>query len=404
MAFEAVVSKACLDFESACAAAASLAQPLGCERVALEDAHGRVLAEPVIARSDSPPFPVSAMDGYAVRDADVGDGPAALLIVGECFAGDAPPSEPLAAGCCLRVFTGAPTPPGADRVVVQEIVERAGDRALIARPVAGGRHIRAAGTDFRAGEMLLPRGARLKALVAAAGADVAELSVFSRPRVSILGTGSELADPGDAWRTCGAVADSVSLGVAALARDWGADVVARRRLDDDLKGLTTAAAEALDASDIVVVTGGASVGERDYAKAMFVPLGLELVVPKVAMKPGKPVWIGRTPGKIVVGLPGNPSSAMIAARLLLAPILAGLGGRDPNDAWAWRPAPLSAPLEAGGARETFVRAISSPSGAKPSSCQDSSGQKSLAGCDLLLRLRPGDPARAAGDLVDSLAL
>jgi molybdopterin molybdotransferase len=405
MAFDAgTTSMPMLDVDSACAAVAALARPLGAERVTIGDAQGRVLASPLVAQRDTPASPVSAMDGYAVRESDLAVSPVSLLIVGECFAGEAPPTAPLPRGGCLRVFTGAPLPAGADRVVMQEIVQRVGDRALIAEPPTGGRHARPAGADFAAGETLLPAGARLnaQALVVAAGADLAELSVIRRPRVSILGTGSELAEPGTAWRRPGAIAESVSFGVAALARDWGAEVVARRRAADDLGDLTTAAAAALDDADVVVVTGGASVGERDYAKAMFAPFGLEFAVCSVAMKPGKPVWVARAAGRIVVGLPGNPSAAMVTARLFLAPILAGLGGRDPCDAWAWRPVRLAAPLDACGDRETFVRAASSTLGAIPAAGQDSSGQRTLAVSDMLLRRRPGEATVAVGDLAQAL--
>jgi molybdopterin molybdotransferase len=393
-----------LDVDGACAAVAALARPLGAERVAIAEAHGRVLAEPIVAQRDAPVSPVSAMDGYAVREADLADGPVSLRIVGECFAGEAPPAARLPRGGCLRVFTGAPLPPGADRVIVQEIVQRVGDRALIAEPPTGGRHVRPAGADFAAGETLLPPGATLDArrLVVAAGADLAKLLVVRRPRVSILGTGSELAEPGSAWRTPGAIAESVSFGVAALARDWGAEVVARRRAADELAGLTAAAAAALGEADVVVVTGGASVGERDYAKAMFAPFGMAFAVCKVAMKPGKPVWVARVADRIVVGLPGNPSAAMVTARLFLAPILAGLGGRAPDDAWVWRPVRLAAPLEACGERETFVRAASSPQGAIPAASQDSSGQKALAASDLLLRRRSGEAALAVGETAVAL--
>jgi molybdopterin molybdotransferase len=405
MAFDAATAPTpMLDVDGTCAALAALARPLGAETVAIGHAHGRVLASPLVARRNAPPVPVSAMDGYAVRDADLTGGPVSLGVVGECFAGDPPPAAPLGAGEALRVFTGAALPPGADRVVIQELVQRVSDGILVAARPAGGRHVRPAGGDFAAGETLLHAGVTLtaRALVVAAGADAAALRVFRRSRVSILGTGSELADPGEAWRTPGAIPESVTLGVAALARDWGAQVVARRRAADDLTCLTAAAAEALDEADVVVVTGGASVGERDYAKAMFAPFGLEFVVCKVAMRPGKPVWVARAAGRIVVGLPGNPSAAMVTARLFLAPLLAGLGGRDAGEAWAWAPVRLAAPLSACGDHETFVRAASSAHGAIPAPSQDSSGQKALGTSDLLLRRRPGEAALAAGETAVAL--
>jgi molybdopterin molybdotransferase len=383
---------------------AALARPLDAERVPLEDADGRVLARPLVAPRCTPAHPVSAMDGYAVRDADLAGGPVRLPIAGRWFAGDARPREPLAPGVCARVFTGAPVPKGADRVVIQEEVGETDSIALFADPARAARHIRPAGSDFRRGETLLAAGARLtpQAMVLAAAADLADVDVVRRPRVAILATGSELAAPGTAGQRPGAIPESVSFGVAALARAWGAVVTFRRRLGDDLPVLTAAAGEALAAADVVVVTGGASVGEKDYAKAMFAPHGLEPVFCKVAMKPGKPVWIGRVGAKIVVGLPGNPSAALVTARLFLAPILAGLGGRDPAEAWRWTELPMAEPLSMCGERESFLRARRTAHGVRLAGSQDSSGQKALASADLLVRRRVGQGSLAAGELVEVL--
>jgi molybdopterin molybdotransferase len=161
-----------------------------------------------------------------------------------------------------------------------------------------------------------------------------------------------------------------------------------------------AAGEALEAADLVVVTGGASVGEKDYAKAMFAPHGLELIFSKVAIKPGKPVWLGRAGSTLVLGLPGNPTSAMVTARLLLAPLVAGLAGR--SGALGWRTLALGAPLPACDERETFHRARLTATGAVPLGNQDSSAQKALADADLLLRSRPHDPPREAGEEIETL--
>lgn len=390
-------------FDEACAVISGLAGPLGTEQVRLDEADGRILAAPVSAASAAPAFAVSAMDGYAVRDADLGPGGAALRVVGESFAGPLSFRGVLEPGCCVRIFTGAAVPEGADRVVVQEVVRRDGDMAVIPAPT-GGRHIRAAGSDFAAGEVLLERGRRLtpQAMIAAAAADRPSLEVFRRPRVTILSTGDELVEPGQAAGRPGAIPDSVSLGVTALSRAWGAEVVGRRRLDDDLPALSAAAGEALQAADVVVTTGGASVGEKDFARVMFAPFGLEVAIDKVAMKPGKPVWVGRAGGRIVVGLPGNPTSALVTARLFLAPILAAMGGRPAAEAWNWRAAPLAAPLAAGGARESFERARQGLAGVAPVASQDSSAQKELARADVLVRRPPGAPALSAGALADVL--
>jgi molybdopterin molybdotransferase len=338
------------------------------------------------------------MDGYAVRDADLATLPARLPIATVAFAGRADvPSLPT--GTCVRVFTGGPVPHGADRVVVQEIVGRDGDMALFEVTPGPGNHIRAAGSDFRAGDTLLPAGTVLgfRAMVAAAAADVANLSVVRRPRIVILGTGDELAEPGQALETPGSIPESVSFGVAALARQCGGEVVERRRLTDTPETLEAAARLALSEADLVVVTGGASVGEKDYARSMFAPFGLELIFSKVAIKPGKPVWFGRAGGALILGLPGNPTSALVTARLFMAPLVAGLAGRDPAALLSWRDMTLSAPLKSCGDRETFERGRLVGDGVTGLAVQDSATQMALATADVLIRRRAGAPAVNAGD-------
>jgi molybdopterin molybdotransferase len=383
-----------IGFDEALARVVAAAKPLGIEQVRLGEAHRRVLAKPVTALVDSPPADVSAMDGYAVRDADL---PGQLRVIGESYPGCAFAGD-VRAGECVRIFTGAPVPAGTDRVVIQEEATREGD-AVSVGGAAGGRHIRARGADFSRADTLLHAGRRLdaRALVAAAGADLAEVEVWRRPGMAILGTGDELAEAGRARATPGAIPESVSLGVAALAQDWGAEVVARRRLPDDLALLAQAAAEALAAADLVVVTGGASVGEKDFAKPMFGD-ALELVFSRVAIKPGKPVWFGRAGGKLVMGLPGNPTSAMVTARLLLAPLLAGMSGREPI--LRWRNAVLADGLPATGNRETFYRAAAEGEAARVLDNQESGAQRALAAADLLIRRRAGAAAAQPGEMVE----
>lgn len=393
-----------ISFDEALALIVAAATPLDRETVALADASGRVLAAPVVAGLDSPASDTSAMDGYAVREAEVADLPARLPVVGESFASRGFDGR-MGAGECVRIFTGAPLPEGADRVVLQEIVGRDGDTALFDRAPGGERFVRAMGSDFRAGDVLLGAGRRLdpRAMVAAAAADRATIEVWRRPRIVVLATGDELAEPGMAAGVPGAIPESVSFGVAALIAQYGGEVVARRRLKDDPASLEAAAAEALDAADLVVVTGGASVGEKDYARAMFGPAGLELVFSKVAIKPGKPVWLGRARGKLVLGLPGNPTSAMVTGRLFLGPLVAGLSGETNGGFMNWWPARLGAGLEACGDRETFHRAAWREGRVHPLTDQASSAQKALAAADLLIRRRPGEPEAAAGDEVETLA-
>lgn len=388
-------------FDEAVALVAAAARPIGAETVALEEAAGRVLARPVVARIESPRTDVSAMDGFAVREADLASFPARLRVVGESFAG-AGWDGAIGPGECARIFTGAPVPAGADRVVIQENVVRESEVAVIAGHPGAAIHIRRRGGDFAAGDTLLAAGRLLgpRAIVAAAAADLAEMKVYSRPRAWILSTGDELAEPGMAAARGDAIPESVSFGVAALACDWGGEVAGKTRLRDELEAMEQAAAEALGKADLVIVTGGASVGEKDFAKAMFAPAGLELVFAKVAIKPGKPVWLGRAGGRLVIGLPGNPTSALVTARLLLAPLIAGMSGRAPGEALRWRTMPLAAALGECGPRETFHRARLTGGEVEVLSNQDSSAQKVLAEADLLVRQRAGSPALAAGEAVE----
>jgi molybdopterin molybdotransferase len=392
-----------ISFDEAVELIRSVAKPLGTETVSLDRAAGRVLSDPVIAHIDSPRCDVSAMDGYAVRDSDIGAANISLTVIGESFAGTAWDGA-LNEGTCARVFTGAAVPRGADRVVMQEKVRRDGDRAIIDGEAGTVGHIRKRGSDFAAGDELLAAGRALdpRAIVAAAAADVSEVAVYRRPSLQILATGDELADPGAARKSPYAIPESVSYGVAALTEQWGAICTARTRLRDDLDSMQAAAAAALQSADVVIVTGGASVGEKDFAKTMFEPLGLEFLISKVSIKPGKPIWLGRVHDKLVMGLPGNPTSALVTARLLLAPLLTGMVGQPTERALAWRTVPLASALDDCGSRETFHRARFVDGAAEILSFQDSSAQKALAEADLLVRQRAGAPALNVGALADVL--
>jgi len=392
-----------ISFDDALAILASAVRPFGTQTVKLEQASGRVLAADLIAAIDSPRADVSAMDGYAVREADLVSLPARLRVSGESF----PRQLPLAieSGECARIFTGAPVPAGADRVVIQEIVLREDEWALFDQEAGPARYIRKQGSDFRSGERLLGAGTLFDArtIVAAGAADVASVEVFRRASFAIIATGDELAEPGSARDNPAAIPDSVSLGVAALAEQWGGECVVRLRIDDDREELEVAARKALDAADLVIVTGGASVGEKDFAKAMFEAAGLELLFSKVSIKPGKPVWLGRASGKLVLGLPGNPTSALVTARLFLAPLLCGMTGRDPASALRWRNAPLAEALPACGDRETFVRARWAGNAVEPLIDQDSGAQRALAEAELLLRRLPNSHSAKPKDDVELIA-
>lgn len=392
-----------ISFDEAIALIARAVGPLGDEDVPLGEAAGRVLARPLTARSAAPRQAVAAMDGYAVVDAATRTG-IDLTVIGESRAGHGFAGT-VAPGQAVRIFTGAPMPEGADRCIMQEYAARDGDRVRFAEGYGPAWHVRAAGSDFAAGDTLLEAGTRLtpRAMIAAAAADRAILSVSLQPRIAIIGTGDELAAPGDAHLRADAIPESVTFGVAALTAQAGGRVVHRAIGLDDLPALEGAAGEALAAADVVIVTGGASVGERDFAKPMFAPHGLDLVFAKVGIKPGKPVWLGRAAGKWVIGLPGNPTSAMVTARLFLLPLLALLQGQALDGVLRWRTLPLAAPLGETGGRETFVRARWEDDGLVPVSNQDSGAQGALVGADWLIRCPAGQGALAAGDLVRALS-
>lgn len=386
-----------ISFDEALAIIRDAAKPLGSERIALADAAERVLAAPVIARIDSPRSNVSAMDGYAVRD----DDRVAWRRVGVSYPGT-PFTGTTDIGECVRIFTGAPLPQGLDRVVIQEMVETEGEAVRLVGAHSEGRHIRLRASDFAIGELLVPAGRRLdpRALVAVAGADQADVEVHRRPMVAVIGSGDELVDPGSAQADPSTIPDSLSLALAASVVRWGGQGGGREQVRDDQAAFTAAAQRTLARADLVVVTGGASVGEKDYAKSVFGALGLELLFSKVAMKPGKPVWCGRIGERLVLGLPGNPTSAMVTARLFLAPLLAGLSGEECG--LAWKRSTLLAPLDPCGDRETFVRARMEEGGVVPLDDQVSGAQRALVDADVLIRRRPGSPALAAGSAVDIL--
>jgi molybdopterin molybdotransferase len=392
-----------ITFDEALTLLEASARPLGSEEVPVTDAAGRVLAAPLTARSDGPRVAVAAMDGYAVLDAATRPGEV-LKLTGEARAG-AGFRGTLSAGEAVRIFTGAPMPAGADRCIMQEYASPNGDSVCFAEGYGPGWHVRAPASDFAAGSILLEAGTRLtaRAMIAAAATDRAMVTVARRPQVAIIASGDELAAPGKAYLNADTIPESVTFGVAAMAEQAGALVVRRTIGADSLPELERLAGAALTQADLVIVTGGASVGERDFAKPMFEAQGLELLFAKVAIKPGKPVWLGRAQGKWVLGLPGNPTSAIVTARLFLLPLLAALQGLPISDVLRWRRLPLAASLPFNGARETFVRAVWEAEGLAPIGNQDSGAQGALARADWLIRRAPNAPAEAVGGLVRALA-
>jgi molybdopterin molybdotransferase len=394
-----------IDFDTALAALLDAAGPMSAtDTLPPARAAGRVLAMPVVARLASPRSDVAIRDGYALRRADIAAG-AVLRIVGEAAAGGvgAPAVGP---GEAARIFTGAHIPKGADHVLMQEDVAIDGAMVRITNAADPEPYIRRVGSDFSAGDTLITAGTRLTArhAVLAAAADYAAVAVIRRPRVAIVATGDELAAPGRAAADLLHIPDSVTSGLAACVMAWGGEVVSAQTLGDDLPILTAAAGAALNQTEILVISGGASVGDRDFAKPMVDPHGLSLIFSTVAIKPGKPVWAGRANGRMVLGLPGNPTSAMVTARLFLQPLIAQLAGETSARGLPWRNLPLAAPIPDTGGRETFLRAMWQAEGLRAVSNQDSGAQGALAEADWLIRCPAGQGGVAAGEMVRALAL
>ena len=315
-----------ISFDEALARVLATARPLGSERVGVDAADGRALAEDVVARSSQPATDLSSMDGYALAARDLGMPPHVLRVAGESAAGS--PQKPLEPGTAMRIFTGAPLPEGADAVVMQEDVTREGDLARFAKTPPAGAHVRREGEDLRAGTVALTRGTRLGPgqIALAVACDRPTLLVSRRPVVSILATGDELRSPGDPARP-GSIPDSNAYFVAAAARRAGAVARVLPFVRDDLEEATRAVEAALDGADLVCSIGGVSVGDHDVMRPAMERAGVSLEFIKVAIKPGKPLVLGRAPAaRVVLGLPGNPASASLTFLLFGVPLLRALAG------------------------------------------------------------------------------
>jgi molybdopterin molybdotransferase len=347
-----------LPFDQALARLLAAAEPLGAERVPLEEASGRVLAEDVIARAPLPPFDHSSMDGYAVASRDLaGTGPWELAVVGESAAGGDLPD--LAPGTACRIFTGARLPAGADAVVMQERVERRGTAVMLSAPARPGDHVRGRGDDLAEGAVALARGVRLSPgrVALAAALDRPQLLVARRPLVTVLCSGDELRSPGqlDPPPLPGSIPESNGYFVAAAARAAGAIVRVAAFVRDDLADARRAVESALRGSDVVVTVGGVSVGDRDVMRGALEAAGVVIDFWKVKIKPGKPLAVGRAGAVQVLGLPGNPASASLTFLLFGVPLLRALQG----DAAPLPPRLLAAtraPLVREPGREEFLRA------------------------------------------------
>lgn len=376
------------------------AEPGPAEMVPLHEAAGRVLAAPLTALRTQPPFPASAMDGYAIRSADIEAPPQRLRVIGDAPAGRLFAGK-VGVGEAVRIFTGAPVPEGADTILIQENTRKLDAGFVEAlEPVAPGRHIRRTGLDFSEGEMLLGEGRVLDpaALSLAASANHPALPVVKRPLVAIVATGDELLPPGSSTGPDQIIASN-AYGVAAVAKSIGAislDLgIAPDRKDVIAARVRTALAAG---ADVIVTLGGASVGDHDLVHDVLAGEGMALDFWKIAMRPGKPLMFGRFEKARVIGLPGNPVASLVCSHLFLKPLLARLGGlpHDPDI----RDAGLGAAMAANDLRQDYVRAtVTSADGrmvATPFPVQDSSMLRTLAASNALIIRAPHAPAAEIG--------
>jgi molybdopterin molybdotransferase len=376
------------------------------EQIALADGLGRVLAEDVAARRTQPPFAASAMDGFAVRADDLGRIPVELRIVAEVPAG-AGFGGHVGAGEAARIFTGAPMPAGTDTVVIQEDAERHGDRVRVLEGARRGRYVRREGLDFAAGDALLRAGRRLTArdIGLLAAMNRPWLYVRRRPHVGILSTGDEIVMPGDPIGPH-QIVSSNSLALSAIVAACGGVAVSVGNAPDDPEALRRIAA-ATRGVDLLVTTGGASVGEHDLVREVLAEDGFDLDFWQIAMRPGKPLMAGRYRGTPMLGLPGNPVSTFVCAMLFLVPAIERLSGVASTASAAAATARLGAAVAVNDRRQDYLRArlARAEDGveeAVPFEVQDSSMMRLLAEADCLIVRPPQAAAAAAGETVPIL--
>ena len=376
------------------------AEALPVETVTLDAADGRVLTEDLAARRTQPPDAVSAMDGYAVRANDVANVPATLKVIGEVAAGH-PFAGEVKTGQAARIFTGGVMPKGSDTVVIQEHAARHGDSVTIQKPAAKGRNVRDQGIDFTQGQVLLRKGRRLtdRDVMLAAAMNYATLPVYRRPKVAVLATGDELVPPGSTPKP-GEIVYSNGFAVIALARNAGAEVRDFGIARDKVEAIAAAVRQARDwGADVLVTSGGASVGEHDLVQRALKSEGLDLSFWRVALRPGRPMMHGRLGATHVLGVPGNPVSAYVCVFLFLTPLIGRLAGRS-EAPYAPEPARLGRDLPANDERQDYLRATleQGPDGliATPVANQDSSLMAPLANAGCLLIREPHAAAASSG--------
>lgn len=377
------------------------------ETVPLAEAGGRVLAGPLTATRTQPPFDASAMDGYAVKFADVRSVPATLPLVGTSAAGGSFEGE-LTAGQAVRIFTGAPVPSGADTVVIQENTTRDGDNVTITVGPREGQNIRPAGGDFKAGEQYLEAGRVLSSadIALAAAMNVPTLSVYRRPRVAFFATGDELVRPGETPKP-DQIVSSNSAGLAILIRELGGEPIDLGIARDNEASIREHVTRGIEA-DLMVTIGGASVGDYDLVQPVLKSMGLEMDFWKIAMRPGKPLMFGTLGPLPFIGLPGNPVSALICAQLFLRAAMDASLGRAASHP-VLQPVIAGVDLKENDQRQDYLRAklrLTSDGAwaASPYPVQDSSLLTTLSASDCLIVRAPHAPAVSAGELVPALIL
>lgn len=385
------------------------ADPLAEEMVALDAAYHRVLARDLAALRTQPPQAMSAMDGYAVRSADAGHVGARLCVIGEVAAGR-PFDRPVVAGEAVRIFTGGVIPQGADAVVIQEDTRVDGAGITVTEPASPGRHIRSAGIDFNKGDVLLARGSHLseRDLSLAAGMNYPEIAVHRRPKVAVLATGDELVMPGSQPGP-GQIVYSNGYALRALARAEGAETLDLGIAADTVEATTQGIRRARDSgADILITSGGASVGDHDLVKRSLEAEGVTMSFWRIAMRPGKPMMHGRIGAMRVIGLPGNPVSSYVCAFLFLVPLIRSLSGRATIH-HVRESALLGRDVAANDQREDYLRARLERRAdgaliATPVNHQDSSLLGNLAVARALVIRPPFAPAAAKGSDCDILRL
>lgn len=396
---------ALLPVEEALARLLSGVRPLGAETVPLAEAPGRVLAADLAATRTQPPFPASAMDGYAVRAEDAGSVGARLTVIGESQAGRRFDGS-VGPGQAVRIFTGAPVPDGADAILIQEDAERDGAEIRVLDPVTPGRYVRPAGLDFAKGDVLLKAGRMLgpRALALAAAMNHAAVPVVRRPKVSVLSTGDELVRPG-AEPGPDQIISSNGIGLSSLVRAAGGAPDDLGIAPDDRAAIGGAVDRAAG-SDVLVVIGGASVGDHDLVQEVLVSRGMTLDFWQIAMRPGKPLMVGHLDGTTVLGLPGNPVSALVCGAVFVKPLIRTMLGRPPSDELLTTR--LGSAMGANDHRQDYVRARLETRGgeviATPFSRQDSSMLATLAEANALIVRPPNAPPAQAGEPVSVLLL